>query len=80
MAKLNIPRDEFLLHQTKEIELKLIKWCKENKYSQGDDYCVRITRKGKWAVSYSNDYPLQHGQGEEFILNEDEFLEAVNLN
>lgn len=73
-----LPRTEFLLHSVKEIEAKLIEWCKENKYSQGDSYDVRITKKGKWTVSYSNDYPMQHGDGNEFILTPEEFEQAMN--
>jgi hypothetical protein len=76
-GKFTIPRTEFLLHQTKRIEAKLIKWFKENKYSNGDDYSVRITKKGKWAVSYSNDYPMQHGSGQEYVLTESDFIEAI---
>lgn len=61
----------------REIKMKLIAWCKENKYSQGDTYSAGITSKGKWAVSYSNDYPLQHGFGKVFILTEEEFKQAT---
>jgi hypothetical protein len=72
-----IPRCQFLLHRTKKIEEKLIKWCKEKKYSQGDSYSVRITNKGKWAVGYSSDYPMQYGDGREYFLTEEEFLEVM---
>lgn len=72
-----LPRTEFLLHHVKKIEEQLIQWCKVNKYSQGDSYSVRVTSKGKWAVSYSNDYPLQHGSGQEFVLTEEEFRTAT---
>ena len=72
-----LPRCEFLLHQTKTIEDKLVEWFKENKYSQGDSYSVRITNKGKWEVSYSNDYPMQHGSGKSHILTEEEFMKAM---
>lgn len=74
---IDLPRDEFLLRQVRKIEEQLIQWCKDNKYSQGDDYSVRVTTNGKWAVSYSNDYPLQHGSGQEFVLTEEEFKEAT---
>lgn len=72
-----LPRTEFLLRDTKEKEAQIIEWYKKKHYSQGDDYSVRITNKGKWAVSYSNDYPLQHGEGKEYILNESDFQEAM---
>ena len=74
-----LPRSEFLLRHVKEVEDTLIKWCKEKKYCQGDSYSVRITKTGKWAVSYSNDYPMQHGPGKEFILTPEEFKEAMEL-
>lgn len=67
----------YLINHVNEIEAKLIEWCKKEKYSQGDGYSVRITKKGKWAVSYSNDYPMQHGGGQEYILTEEEFLQAT---
>ncbi len=74
-GKFKIPRSQFLLHNVKSIEHKLLEWYKENIYSQGDSYNVRITSKGKWAVSHSNDYPMQHGKGLEVILTEDQFKE-----
>lgn len=72
-----LPRCEFLLHKVKQIESKLIEWYKQHHYSQGDSYTVSITKKGKWQVSYSNDYPMQHGRGRSHILSEEEFLEAM---
>lgn len=63
---------------TPEIEEKLISWCKIEKYNQGDDYSAWITKKGKYAVSYSNDYPMQHGSGRTFILTDEEFEYAMN--
>src|SRR5688500_4750837 len=54
-GQFTIPRTEFLLHKVKKIESNLIEWFKVTKYSQGDSYCVRVTNKGKWAISYSND-------------------------
>jgi hypothetical protein len=77
--KLQLPRTEFLLIRVKEIEQKLIEWCKKTHYSQGDSYYVRVTKKGKWAVKYSNDYPMQHGDGQEYILSEQDFENAMNL-
>lgn len=73
-----LPRTEFLLHNVKKIEKSLIAWCKAVKYSQGDGYSVRITASGKWEVSYSNDYPMQHGDGKSYILTEEEFRFATH--
>ncbi len=78
IGQYDLPRTEFLLHHVKKIEKQLIEWCKTNKYSQGDSYSVRITKKGKWEVSYSNDYPIQHGEGKSFILSDEEFLLATS--
>ena len=74
-----IPRTEFLLNKVKEIESNLLRWYKENKYDQGDSYTVSITKKGKWHVSHSNDYPMQHGSGSGHTFSEDDFLEAMNV-
>jgi len=63
---------------TPEIEEKLISWCKIEKYNQGDDYSAFVTKKGRFAVSYSNDYPMQHGSGKTFILTDEEFEYAMN--
>lgn len=63
---------------TPEIEEKLISWCKAEKYSQGDDYSAFITKRGKYVVRYSNDYPMQHGNGRDFILTDEEFEYAMN--
>jgi len=41
-----------------------------NKYDPGagsGSYAIR-TKKGSWMFGYDNDYPLQHGKGEVFIL------------
>ncbi len=73
-----LPRTEFLLIYTKRIEAKLINWYKKHKYAQGDDYFVHITKGGKWKIGYSNDYPLQHGEGKSYILTEQEFIQALS--
>lgn len=39
-------------------------------YSQGDDYFA-FKKKGHWIFGYSNDYPMQHGQGKTFKLPEE---------
>lgn len=77
--ELNIPRTEFLLHDVKAIERQLLWWYQDNKYSQGDSYSVSITGKGKWMVSHSNDYPMQHGAGKSHILTEEEYQEAMKI-
>lgn len=77
MSDIKLPRTEFLLIHVQEIKAKLIDWCKRKKYSQGDSYSVSINKDGKWVVSYSNDYPMQHGNGETFILTEKEFEQAT---
>lgn len=74
-----LPRTEFLLHDVKIIEEKLIKWYKENKYSQGDSYSVSITKNGKWRVAHSNDYPMQHGSGSSYTFNEADFASAMKI-
>lgn len=51
--------------ETKEF-LKSI--CKKY-YNSGDYYFATLTKKrDKWVFGYFNDYPLQHGEGEEFTL------------
>ena len=72
-----IPRTEFLLHDVKAIESAIIAWYKKYYYKQGDDYSVRITNRGSWEVSYSNDYPLQHGSGSKHILSGEDFAKAM---
>lgn len=72
-----LSRCEFLLHKAKTVEAKLLEWYRENKYSQGDSYSVRITNRGRWEVSYSNDYPMQHGHGSSHVLTEEEFAQAM---
>ena len=76
-GKFSIPRCQFLLHRAKAVEDKILDWYKKNYTSCGDDYSVRITSKGKWAASHSNDCPLQHGKGGEVILTEEQFMEAT---
>lgn len=72
-----VPRTEFLVHRVKEIEAKIIAWYKKNHYESGDSYCVTITNNGKWRISYSNDYPMQHGEGKDLILTEEDFINAM---
>ena len=74
-----LPRTEWLLHQVKEIEKKLLKWYEENKYNQGDSYSVTINRDGKWKVSHSNDYPMQHGSGNSHTFSDEDFAAAMKL-
>jgi hypothetical protein len=77
MENLELPRTEFLLRRVKMIEDAIITWYKKNHYSQGDGYSVRVTRKGKWEVTYTNDYPMQHGDGQSHLLSEADFAEAT---
>ncbi|MBP2282771.1 hypothetical protein H4V97_001089 [Flavobacterium sp. CG_23.5] len=63
---------------TPEIKDKLISWCKAEKYSQGDNYNCYVNTKGKFVVGYSNDYPMQHGKGKDYILTDEEFTYAMN--
>ena len=51
----------------KEKEQFLISLAKEY-YTQGDSYYAYKNKKGKWHFGYSNDYPLQHGSGDNMIL------------
>lgn len=37
-------------------------------YNQGDSYYAYKSKKDKWHFGYTNDYPLQHGHGEDMIL------------
>jgi hypothetical protein len=43
----------------KEFLLKITKEC----YNQGDYYFAYQTKKGDWIFGYTNDYPMQHGDG-----------------
>lgn len=47
-------------------------------YSQGNDYSCCVDSKGRWVVSYSNDYPLQHGSGNKHTFSESNFLDATD--
>jgi len=55
---------QFTDEQKKEFLLKITK----EYYNQGDDYSVYQTKKGDWIFSYSNDYPMQHGDGKRMQL------------
>ena len=45
-------------------------------WNQGDNYYINYTKKNVWIIGYTNDYPLQHGTGQELRLPDDvvEFL------
>jgi len=45
-------------------------------WTQGDDYFATETKTGKWRVGYTNDYPMQHGNGEEMMLPQ-EFVKIL---
>jgi hypothetical protein len=51
----------------KEKEIFLKKIASEY-YTQGDSYYAYKSKKGKWNFGYSNDYPLQHGKGDNTVL------------
>lgn len=72
-----VGRCEWLVRHVKRIEYALIDWHKEHVYSQGDSYQAFVLDDGRWAVSYSNDYPLQHGSGQTHIFTPAEFKEAT---
>jgi hypothetical protein len=74
---INLENSHAIISKVLSIEAKLIKWCQEKKYSQGDYYSVRITNNGKWAVRYHNDDQKKFGRGKEHILTQEEFLEAM---
>ena len=38
--------------------------------TQADSYYANRTAKGKWEIGTSNDYPMQHGDGDKFILTD----------
>jgi len=74
---IKLENSQAIISKVLSIEAKLIKWCQEKKYSQGDYYSVRITNNGKWAVRYHNDEPKKFGKGREYILTQEEFMEAM---
>ena len=51
----------------KETLLKIFK----EKHFQGDDYYCFQSKKKNWVVGYSNDYPLQHGDGVQWVIPEE---------
>lgn len=75
-----LPRCEWLLKAVKQIEANLIAWYKKNKYNQGDSYSCAIGKNGKWIVSHSNDYPMQHGDGDRHVFSESDFADAQKIN
>lgn len=60
----NEQKEEFLKNITKEY------------YNQGDDYYAYQTKKGDWQFGYSNDYPMQHGDGKRMQLP-DKMIEVL---
>ncbi len=41
----------------------------KQRYNQGDSYYCRVNNKGdKFIVGYKNDYPMQHGDGVEWMI------------
>ena len=49
---------------------KLLKIFRD-KHKQGDNYYCYQSKKGNWVVGYTNDYPLQHGKGIEWVIPEE---------
>lgn len=39
-------------------------------FPQGDNYYAQRTMTGKWKIGYTNDYPMQHGDGEHIVIND----------
>tara|TARA_R110000822_G_scaffold227017_1_gene359690 strand:- start:65758 stop:65970 length:213 start_codon:yes stop_codon:yes gene_type:complete len=52
--------------QKTEFLLKLA----EEDYIQGSEYHAYRSKKGKWHFGHTNDYPLQHGNGNNTILSD----------
>lgn len=40
-------------------------------FPSGDNHYAFKTKKGNWVLGYTNDYPLQHGNGQQVSLPED---------
>lgn len=58
---------------------KLIKWYKDNHYSQGDDYYVNFSPgTDLWIIGHSNDYPMQHGKGSNVRMRSDDIEKILN--
>lgn len=72
-----IPYGMHLLHKVHSIEDKLLKYYNKYINSQGDNLSISITDKGKWRVTNVNDYPMQHGDGDNHIFTETEFKQAL---
>lgn len=74
-----IPDSMHLLNKVMQIEANLIEWVKQNKYHCADDYSCGIDKYGRWYVSYTNDYPMQHGNGGVHIFDHSEYFDAQKL-
>jgi hypothetical protein len=59
-------KKEFLINLVKEV------------YTQGDNFSASQSSKGSWHFGYSNDYPMQHGNGKRMMLT-DEIVEMLIL-
>lgn len=79
-GKFDLPTSMHLLHRVMQIEANLIAWFKANKYHCADDYSCYIDEWGRWTVSCTNDYPLQHGSGGKHHFSHSEFFEAQKIN
>lgn len=75
-----IPYSMHLLNKVMQIEVNLIEWFKQNKMDNADDYSCYIDEWGRWTVTGTNDYPMQHGNGSKHHFSHAEFKEAQKLN
>ena len=45
----------------------------------GDNHFVKRSKRGNWELSYTNDYPLQHGEGKKIHLPESGVVKIYRL-
>ncbi len=50
----------------KELEKALMKI-----WTQASSVYAIETKTGKWKIGYTNDYPLQHGDGESYVISKE---------
>ena len=58
-------------HPTQDEKREFLLGLVKETYDQGDDYYANLTKKGTWLYGYSNDYPLQHGEGKKLQMKDD---------
>lgn len=76
--RLVIPKNNRLLLQVKDFEEKIMAWHKKNCVVNGYNCSARVTDKGRWAVSFTVDYPMMPGVSREYILTEEDFEAAMH--